>query len=297
MEPQAKESVFLIEADNIRPNPQQPRREFDEQALNGLAESIREYGILQPIVVSRIESETPEGRSVAYELIAGERRLRAAQLIGLTQVPAIIRREESDKVKLELALVENVQREDLNPLERARAYKKLMEDFGMLQREIGSRISRSREAVANTLRLLTLPQEIQEAVEKSHITEGHARALLTLAHQPEEQKHAFQSVVARSLSVRETERMTRRIAAEETQRKENLVDAETRAVEETLSGAFGAPVFIEKDRKGKGRIAIEFYSDEELNAITARLASMSASALETPPLQETTQEQEESFTV
>lgn len=275
-EPKPKESVFWIETENIRPNPQQPRREFDEAALKGLAESIREYGILQPIVVSRIESETPEGQSVSYELIAGERRLRAAQMIGLAHVPAIIRREESDKIKLELALVENIQREDLNPLERARAYKRLMEDFGMLQREIGARIGKSREAIANTIRLLTLPEPIQQSVEGGKISEGHARALLILTSHPEEQKRTFESVVARNLSVRETERLTRRIAADHTQNVGTLPDSETRAVEESLSGAFGAPVFIEKDRNGKGRIAIEFYSQEELENITARLASMSA---------------------
>lgn len=276
-EPKSKESVFWIETENIKPNPQQPRREFEEGALRGLADSIREYGILQPIVVSRIESETPEGQTVSYELIAGERRLRAAQMIGLAHVPAIIRREESDKIKLELALVENIQREDLNPLERARAYKRLTEDFGMLQREIGARIGKSREAIANTIRLLTLPEPIQQSVETRKISEGHARALLILSHHPEEQKRTFESVVARNLSVRETERMTRRIAADHAQNAGTIPDPETRAVEESLSGAFGAPVFIEKDRNGKGRIAIEFYSQEELESITARLASMSAS--------------------
>lgn len=287
-----KESVFWIETENIRPNPQQPRREFDEAALKGLAESIREYGLLQPIVVSRIESETPAGQTVSYELIAGERRLRAAQMIELAHVPAIIRREESDKIKLELALVENIQREDLNPLERARAYKRLMEDFGMLQREIGARIGKSREAIANTVRLLTLPEPIQQSVEGGKISEGHARALLILTSNPEEQKRTFESVMARNLSVRETERLTRRIAADHTQNAGALPDPETRAVEESLSGAFGAPVFIEKDRNGKGRIAIEFYSQEELENITARLASMSASNIkEIQPLDT------ESFTV
>jgi len=283
-EPQSKESVFWIETENIRPNPQQPRKEFDEEALRGLGDSIREYGILQPLVVSRMESQTPEGQTVSYELIAGERRLRAAQMIGLAHVPAIIRREESDKIKLELALVENIQREDLNPLERARAYKRLMEDFGMLQREIGVRIGKSREAVANTIRLLTLPNPIQQSVERGGISEGHARALLILAHHPEEQKRTFESVVARNLSVRETERMTRRIAADHIEHKNTAPDPEIRAVEESLSGAFGAPVFIEKDRSGKGRIAIEFYSQEELDHIAARLAAMSISdTKEIPP--------------
>lgn len=291
-EPNPKESVFWIETDSIRPNPQQPRKEFDDQALRGLADSIREYGILQPIVISRVEAETPEGQTVSYELIAGERRLRAAQMIGLAQVPAIIRHEESDKVKLELALVENIQREDLNPLERGRAYKRLMEDFGMLQREIGARIGKSREAVANTIRLLTLPDTIQQSVERGNISEGHARALLILAHHPEEQKRTFESVVARNLSVRETERMTRRIAADQAQPNEATpLDPEIRAVEESLSGAFGAPVFIEKDRSGKGRIAIEFYSQEELDNIAARLAAMSV-----PHLEEASSDQD-SFTV
>lgn len=292
MEPKAKESVFWIEADSIQPNPQQPRKEFDEQALRGLADSIREYGILQPLVVSRVETETPEGQTVSYELIAGERRLRAAQLIGLAQVPAIIRHEESDKVKLELALVENIQREDLSPLERAHAYKRLMEDFGMLQREIGARIGKSREAIANTIRLLTLPDVIQQSIEKRTISEGHARALLTLSQHPEEQKRTFESVVARNLSVRETERMTRRIAADHAQSQmATPIDVETRAVEESLSGAFGAPVFIEKDRSGKGRIAIEFYSQEELDSITARLVAIGI------PHHEEISSEQDSFTV
>ena len=173
-----KESVFWIELDKIKPNSMQPRREFDESALSELAQSIREYGVLQPIVITRKEIIGPDAQSglaVEYELLAGERRLRASKLAGLSQIPAIIKEAQPDKVNLEIALIENLQRADLNPIEKARAFKKLIDEFGMLQREVAEKVGKSREVVANTLRLLTLPEDMQQAVAVGKITEGHTR--------------------------------------------------------------------------------------------------------------------------
>ena len=267
-----KESVFWIETSRILPNPFQPRREFDEGALKDLAESIREYGVLQPVVVTRKESQTANGRVVEYELLAGERRLRASKLIGLHQIPVIIREQTSDKVKLELAIVENVQREDLNPLEKARAFKQLIDQFGMLQREIAEKIGKSREVVANTLRLLTLPQEMQTAVAEGKITEGHTRPLLMLTDHPDDQKNLYQNILTNSLSVREAERAARSIA---TERARASLDPETKSLQQKLENALGTRVHI--DKKGpKGKISIEFFSEEELISISDKIVPPAA---------------------
>src|SRR3989344_625816 len=210
-----KESVFWIELEKIKPNPFQPRREFEEGALKELAESIREYGVLQPIVVTRKETSASDERAgftVEYELLAGERRLRASKLVGLPHVPAIIRDDTSDKVKLELALVENLQREDLNPIEKARAFKQLIEQFDLRQTDVAEKIGKSREVVANTLRLLNLPEEMQQAVAVGNITEGHTRPLLMLSGHPEDQQQLFQNILSSNLSVREAELKARIIA-------------------------------------------------------------------------------------
>src|SRR3989344_5767702 len=172
------ESIFWIETEKIRPNPLQPRREFDEVKLNELAESIKQYGILQPLVVVRMEREAETGTAVDYELIAGERRVRAAKHANPNHFSLIIRDEPSGKVKLELALIENVQREDLNPIERGRAFKQLMDEFNLSQKDVGARVGKSREYVANTIRLLSLPDYIQKAVVDRRINEGHTRPLL-----------------------------------------------------------------------------------------------------------------------
>ena len=262
-----KESVFWIELDRIKPNPLQPRREFEEGALKDLAESIREYGVLQPIVVTRKETDTSTGRAVEYELLAGERRLRAAKLLGLAQIPVIIRAETSDKTKLELAIVENVQREDLNPMEKARAFKRLIDEFGMLQREVAEKIGKSREVVANTLRLLILPDEMQRAVAEGKITEGHTRPLLMLTEHPEDQKNLYQNILTSNLSVREAERAARNIA---TERARAAQDPETRMLQQKLENALGTRVQI--DRRGtKGKISIEFFSEEELKSISDKI--------------------------
>lgn len=272
-EPKAKESVFWIPVEKIKPNPYQPRTEFDEVSLKGLAESIRQYGILQPLVVTRLERESELGTVVEYELVAGERRFRAASLIGLREVPVIIRREEPARVRLELALVENVQRQDLNPLERAKAYRRLVDEFKIDQKEIAARIGKSREAITNTMRILGLPEDMQAAVAAGSITEGHTRPLLMLTGRIEEQKQLFEDILTHHISVREAERISRRIARDRARKVEDLPTAETRAVEERLENLLGTRVMITKESGGRGKISIEFFSDEELYGITKKLMS------------------------
>jgi ParB family transcriptional regulator, chromosome partitioning protein len=270
-----KESVFWVEVSRIQPNPYQPRREFDEGALKELAESIREYGVLQPIVVTRNEEESPYGRRVFYELLAGERRLRAAKLIGLPQIPVIIRDETTNKIKLELALVENLQRENLNPVERAQAFKQLIEEFGLLQREVAQKVGKSREVVANTLRLLSLPQDMQSAVAVGTITEGHTRPLLMLTEHQEEQRALYNDIIVKKLSVREAELISRNIAKT---RARATLDADTRILQDRLENTLGTRVVIEK-RGDKGKISIEFFSDEELKAIFDKISPEAAASL------------------
>lgn len=262
-----KESVFWIELDRIVPNPYQPRREFEPEALKDLAESIREYGVLQPIVVTRKPAEA--GHAPEYELLAGERRLRAAKLIGLAQIPVIIRDDTSNKVKLELALVENLQREDLNPMEKARAFRKLIDEFGMLQREVAQKVGKSREVIANTLRLLTLPGEMQQAVAEGKISEGHTRPLLMLTDHPEDQKQLYTNILTSNLSVREAERAARIIAVE---RARAALDPDTKNLQQKLENALGTRVHIERKAKGNsGKISIEFFSEEELKSISDKI--------------------------
>src|ERR1700684_690311 len=193
------DSIFWVEVDRIKPNPFQPRKTFDKASLQSLAESIRSYGVLQPLTVTRKEIEKPEeGIAVEYELIAGERRLRAAKLAGIREVPVVIRTsEDSDRMKLELAIIENLQREDLNPVDRALAFQRLAVDFGLKHAEIGKRVGKSREYVSNTLRILSLPQEIQAALAAGEISEGHTRPLLMLIDRAEEQKTLFTEIVTK----------------------------------------------------------------------------------------------------
>ncbi|MBI2023461.1 ParB/RepB/Spo0J family partition protein [Candidatus Giovannonibacteria bacterium] len=271
-QPRQKESVFWVELDKIEPNPYQPRREFDEAALAELAESIRSYGVLQPIVVTRKEIELPTGTAVRYELLAGERRLRASKLAGISHIPVIIRDETPAKVKLELALVENLQRENLNPMERARAFKQLIDEFGMLQREVAKKVGKSREVVANTMRLLSLPEEMQQAVAVGTITEGHTRPLLMLSEHTDEQKALFSDIINKNLSVREAELISRNIAKS---RARALLDPDTRSLQDRLENTLGTRVVIE--RKGeKGKISIEFFSEEELRSLSEKISAFSA---------------------
>jgi ParB family transcriptional regulator, chromosome partitioning protein len=279
-EPTKYDSVFWIEVDRISPNPYQPRREFDEDRLRALAESIRQYGVLQPIVVTRSEVERPDGGlETRYELIAGERRLRASKLAGLKSMPAVIRGQESDKVKLELAIIENLQREDLNAIDRAKALQKLAEEFGLTHNEISLKIGRSREFVSNSIRLLQLPEAIQLAVVNKDITEGHARALQMLNDRPTEQNTLFKEMVLKKTSVRMAEQMVRRIATDKIRKKDKT--EEMFEIEKSLTETLGTRVVIE-NRPNGGRLLIEFFSPEDLAHIVSALATKDENSM--PPV-------------
>ena len=260
-------SIFFIDVDKIKPNPFQPRREFDTGALNDLAQSIRQYGVLQPLVVSRVEKETQEGGLYTeYELIAGERRLRASRLAGLSQVPVVIRVGDDSRTKLELAIIENLQREDLNPVERARAFFKLVEEFKFSHTDIAKKMGKSREYVSNTLRLLQLPEDILNALSEGKISEGHTRPLMMLSNHPEEQIVLFKEILYKKISVREAERISRTIATEKVRRKEYIPDPEISELEGRLGEALGTRVHIDRKEVG-GKIVIDFFSNEDLRMI------------------------------
>ena len=264
-----KESVFLIEVDKIKENPLQPRRDFNETGLKSLADSIREHGILQPLIVTKIEEEIPSGIKVSYEIVAGERRLKAAKMSGLNFVPAIIRQKTEDKEKLELALVENIQRTDLNAIEKARGYERLAKEFGLTQKQIADKVSQSRELIANTMRLLQLPIEIQKAIELGRVSEGHGRAILTLGD--DNQRLAlFNEILTKNLSVRAVETLGRQIKGISKRINENAIDPETKVLESRLEDFLGTRVKLAKSGS-HGRILIEFYSSEELNAILDKI--------------------------
>lgn len=271
--PRQGDSIFWVEVDRINPNPYQPRKSFDEMALTSLAESIRQYGVLQPLTVTRKEVERPgEGIFVQYELIAGERRLRASKLAGLREVPVVIRSsEDTDQMKLELAIIENLQREDINALDRAKAFKQLVDQFGLKHGEIGVKVGKSREYVSNTLRILLLPVEIQTALEAGEISEGHTRPLLMLADKPQEQMTLFKEVVLRRLTVRDTEALARRAAIERVRHK-SLVSPDLLSLEKQLSERLGTRVRIEKKDTG-GKLHIDFFSPEDLTQLCLALSA------------------------
>ena len=259
------EGATQIALSAIRPNPRQPRVRFDPDELAELAESIRTHGILQPLVVARTEN------SAEFTLIAGQRRLKAAAIAELRTVPAVVRDFPSDAEMLELALIENLQRTNLNPVETATAYQALADDFGLAHDEIARRVGKQRTTVSNTLRLLRLPAPVQSALTDGKISEGHARALLALPT-PEAQQSALGTVLSRGLNVRQTETLVRKLLGarpastpvEERPRVE--IDLEDR-----LRASLGTKVNLQRNRKGAGRVVIHFYSDEELDALTERL--------------------------
>lgn len=267
-------SIFFIDTDKINPNPFQPRREFDEGPLRDLSDSIRQYGVLQPLVVSRVEREKEDGSGLEtiYELIAGERRLRAAKLAGVKQVPVIIREGDDSKMKLELAIIENLQREDLNAVDRARAFIRLVDEFNLTHAQVGQRMGKSREYVSNSLRILQMPQEILEALQTGKIMEGHTRPLMMLKDRPDEQQVLFKEIVYKKISVREAERIARRIAVERVRKSELLPTPEARGMEDELEERLGTRVHIERKADG-GRITIDFFSDDDLNDIISLLRS------------------------
>lgn len=257
------ENILYLEVDKITPNPHQPRKNFDKVKLQELADSIKAHGILQPLVVTK----TGDGK---YQLIAGERRLGAAKLAGLTKAPAIIR-DSSEQGKLELALVENLQRDNLNPIEKAYAFKKLIDEFNFIQQDVAKRVGKSRETVANTLRLLDLPAEIQRAILGGKISEGHGRVILGL---PDIEKRLLlcKEILKNGLSVRQAEALVRKIISTlpkknkpKTRKDPYLVE-----LEDKLSDVLGTRVKLTKKGK-KGKLVIEFFSPDELDGIIKRI--------------------------
>lgn len=266
------DSIYWVELDKVKPNPYQPRREFNEDKINDLADSIRQYGVLQPLVVTRRERQTEDGGLVTdYELIAGERRLRASQIAGLSQIPVIIKTiegntEEENRIKLELAIIENLQREDLNPIDRAYAFSRLVNEFNFKHSEVGQKVGKSREYVSNTLRMLALPEEVQQALSEGKIAEGHARPVMMLSDKPEEQITLFKEILAKKLTVREAEAISRRVAADKVRKQSLRFDPEMVELENQLTDTLGTRVQIEK-RKVGGKLTIDFFSADDLRGL------------------------------
>lgn len=254
-----KGGVNQVPISTISPNPMQPRTALDPEALEDLAASIREHGVIQPLIVTQRGPEQ-------YQLIAGERRWQAARMAGLATVPVIVK-EATPQQFLELALVENIQRADLNPLEEAAAFRQLVEEFELTQEQVAERVGKSRVAVTNTMRLLRLPPEVQQALADGVIREGHARALLALST-PEAQVAALKTVAKKGLNVRQTEELVRRLLAEPPPKKAlEPVPPEIQALEEEFRDTLGTKVNLFRNQKGQGRLVIHFYSEEELQAI------------------------------
>lgn len=259
----AAASVREVVVDAIVPNPRQPRQTQDPDALQELADSIREHGLIQPLIVT---AATPDQQAtgVQYQLIAGERRWAAARLASLTTVPVIVK-EATPQQMLELALVENIQRADLNPLEEAAAYQQLIDEFGLTQEEVAARVGKSRVSVANVVRLLRLPDEVKVALLNGQITEGHARALLA-ADNPETMVRLLKTVTRQGLNVRQTEELVRRQTAESQPKVKEDPSPDTIALENRFRESLGTKVRLFRSKKG-GKLVIHFYSEEELQAI------------------------------
>lgn len=262
------DSIFWVEVEKVNPNPFQPRKEFDEARLKDLSESIRQYGVLQPLVVTRKEHQTEDGGlAVEYELISGERRLRASKMAGLLQVPVVIRsNDESNLVKLELAIIENLQREDLNCVDRAKAFQRLVDEFGFKHVQIAMKMGKSREYVSNSLRILALPEHMLNAVSEGRISEGHTRPLLMLTDRKDEQETLFKEIIYKKITVRDAELIARKIATERARKKDVVFDPEIAVFEEKFAESLGTRVHIEKGEKG-GKITIDFFSNDDVRAI------------------------------
>lgn len=259
--------VAELDLDWIEPNPVQPRAEMDPEELDALSQSIREHGVIQPVIVTESDGKTP------YQLIAGERRWRAARQAGLSVIPAIIR-ESSPRAMLEIALIENIQRADLNVLEEATAYRQLIEDFGLKHGDLADRVGKNRSTITNALRILQCPEEVQQALMQGSITEGHARALLGLPSSVD-QIAGLELVLNRHLTVRQTERMVREWNEGGTRPKNQSApdpakDPNMQDFERRLQRSLGTRVELKRGRKG-GRLIIHYYTDDELNALSERL--------------------------
>jgi ParB family chromosome partitioning protein len=254
----SKHGLRDVPVDSIRPNPWQPRTHFDEQELEELAQSIREHGVLQPVLVSQQQDGT-------FQLITGERRWRAVQLAGIPTLPAMVK-ETTPQASLELALVENIQRRDLNPLEEAHAFRQLLDEHGLTQEQLGQRIGKSRVTITNTLRLLHLPEPVREALASGLITEGHARAILT-ANGESLRLRVLERALAEHLSVRDAEALARQLNAGRARpASEAQADPDVERLEDAFRQALGTRVRVLKGRRG-GRLVITFFSDEELRGL------------------------------
>ncbi len=265
---QPREGVQEVPIERIQPNPYQPRTDFNDAELKELAESIKEHGILQPLIVT--QAQDGEG----YVLIAGERRQQAARLAGLTTVPIIIH-DVNDQQRLELALIENLQRADLNPLEAAEGYRKLVDEFNLSHGDIADRVGKSRTSVTNTLRLLKLSKAVRTALSSGAISEGHARALLAL-DSAQAQSATLKTIVQKGLNVRQTEDLVRRMGGQRTSKKTatKTPSPELKDLENQLRQTLGTKVSLKRG-KNSGTIVLHFYSDEELNALLELLLRLS----------------------
>lgn len=249
-----------VDLESIVPGPMQPRTHFDEASLQSLADSIRSHGVVQPLLVRR--------RDGGYELIAGERRWRAAKLAGLTRVPVIVK-EVPDESLLEIALIENIQREDLNPIEEAQAYKKLIEAVGLTQEALAARVGRDRSYITNYLRLLRLPDDLQQLVRDGRLSTGHARTLLALTH-PDLQRRLARQIIDGGLSVRATENLVHKLGDDKSARSAaapRAVDPNVKAAETKLRRALGTQVKILMSEQGRGKVEISFFNSQDLDRI------------------------------
>lgn len=254
-----KERIVQLPVDRITPNPHQPRTQFDEDELAELVDSIKEHGVIQPIIATKSKD--------GWQLIAGERRLRSAKLAGLDKIPAIVR-EMSEQKKMEVALIENLQRKNLNPLETALAYQKLVDEFNLTQDQLSKRVGKSRSSVANTLRIMTVVDEVKQAINEGKITEGHARVLAGLPGR--DQLATLKKIIAGSLSVRDTERVGKDVVVKKQIRKVSF-DPELKDKEDKLQGALGTKVEIKKTGSS-GQIIVKFFSEEELTDIVNKIS-------------------------
>ena len=262
----AKSGVQVMKINEVEPNRDQPRKNFDEDALLELSDSIKQFGVLQPLLVRK--------RKDYYEIIAGERRWRAAKLAGVKEVP-VIEKEYTDQEILEIGLIENIQRENLNPIEEAIAYKRLLEEFNLKQDEVAERVSKSRTAVTNSMRLLKLSDKVQQMIIDDMISTGHARALLAI-DDPELQYTLANKIFDEKLSVRETEKLVKEIKNPKKPKEKKPVANSFiyQDLEEKMKGVFGTKVSIASKGKGKGKIEIEYYSDDELEHLFDMMMSI-----------------------
>ena len=262
-----QEPIFYIELEKIKSNPYQPRKYFDNLGLESLASSIREHGVLQPLLVSRIEKDSGY---IEYQLVAGERRLLAAKMVGLTQVPVIVRKP-TEQEKLVVSIVENVQRMDLSPLEKAEAYKRLQEEFNFLQKDVARLVGKSREAVANTMRLIELPKDIKQALKDEKITEGHARAMLAVGD-IQKQKIVFSRTVRDGLNVREVESLIQKINIwQPAKRQASPASKEIKDMEDEIRNAFGIKTLKLRMSAGRPKLDVFFSSKKELEDLLKKM--------------------------